>query len=63
MELVNGADLSFPMIIGADGHIMDGIHRVAKALLLGIPIVRAVRFAEQPRPDHVGIRPGDHPYD
>ncbi len=59
MELVNGADLSYPVIIGADGLIMDGMHRVAKALLVGIPTVRAVRFAEQPLPNHVGIRPGD----
>ena len=63
MELVKGADLSFPVIIGADGHVMDGMHRVAKSLLLGRKTVRAVRFVEQPCPDHVGIRPEDLPYD
>lgn len=63
MELVNGADLSFPVIIGADGLVMDGMHRVAKSLLLGNPTVRAVRFAKQPSPDHVGIHPRDLPYD
>jgi hypothetical protein len=63
MELVNGADLSFPVIIGADGRVMDGMHRVAKSMLLGKAKVRAVRFDEQPRPDHVGVRPEDLPFD
>jgi hypothetical protein len=63
MELVNGADLSFPVIIGADGRVMDGMHRVAKSMLLGKAEVRAVRFDEQPRPDHVGVRPEDLPFD
>jgi hypothetical protein len=63
MELVNGADLAYPVIIGADGLVMDGMHRVAKSLLLGKPTVRAVHFIEQPSPDHVGIRPEDLPYD
>jgi hypothetical protein len=57
MELVNAADLSYPAIIGADGLVMDGMHRIAKALFLGKPTVLAVQFAQQPRPDHVG------PYD
>src|ERR1700679_1000168 len=51
MELVNGADLSFPGIIGSDGRVMDGMHRIAKSLLLGNATVRAVRFDEQPIPD------------
>jgi len=63
MELVNAADLSCPAIIGADGLVMDGMHRIAKSLLLGKPTVLAVQFAQQPRPDHVSIRPEDLPYD
>ena len=63
MELVNAADLSFPVIIGADGLVMDGMHRVAKSLLLGKPTVRVVQFVEQPSLDHVGILPNNLPYD
>lgn len=63
MELVKGADLTFPVIIGADGLVMDGMHRVAKSLMLGKQTVRAVRFSEQPRPDHVSVRPEDLLYD
>lgn len=33
---------------------MDGMHRVAKALLLGRDDIEAVQFAEDPEPDHVG---------
>ena len=62
MELVNGADLTYPVILGADGRVMDGMHRVAKSLLQGIPTVRVVQFVEQPAPDHVGIAPEDLSY-
>ena len=30
------ADLSFPVILAAEGRVMDGMHRIAKALLLGL---------------------------
>ena len=63
MELVNAADLSHPVIFGADGLVMDGMHRIAKSLLQGKSTVRAVQFLEQPRPDHTGVRPEDLPYD
>ncbi|MDE3082006.1 MAG: hypothetical protein KGJ39_01150 [Acidobacteriota bacterium] len=63
MELVNSADLAYPVILGADGRVMDGMHRIAKALLLGENTVRAVRFAVQPDPDFVNVHPDDLPYD
>jgi len=63
MGLVNAADLSFPVLLGADGQLMDGMHRVAKALLEGRSTVRAVQFAEQPDPDHRNVRPEELNYD
>ena len=42
---------------------MDGRHRVAKALLLGLEEIEAVQFEEDPQPDHVGLGPDDLPYD
>lgn len=63
MELVNEADLSFPVILGTEGQVMDGMHRVARCLLEGRASVAAVRFVEQPEPDHRNIQPGDLPYD
>lgn len=50
MKAVNDADLSFPIILDEDGEIMDGRHRIMKALLLGKKTIKAVRFDENPRP-------------
>jgi hypothetical protein len=63
MELVHAADLSFPVILAADGRVMDGMHRIAKALLEGRATVRAVRFKEPPEPDNTNVHPEDLPYD
>ncbi len=63
MELVHEADLSFPIILGADGQLMDGMHRVAKAILAKSETIRAVQFVEQPDPDHRNVRPDELPYD
>lgn len=62
LRLVLDADLSYPIILGADGRVMDGMHRVGRALLEGHDDIEAVRFAEDPEPDHVGRRPGELPY-
>lgn len=50
MEAVNNADLSMPIIMSEDGDIMDGRHRVMKALLLGFDTIKALRFEENPEP-------------
>jgi hypothetical protein len=63
MELVNAAELSYPVILGADGLVMDGMYRIAKSLLQRRPTVRAVQFEEQPSPDHTSVSPEELPYD
>ena len=50
MQAVNDADLSKPIIMSEDGDIMDGRHRVMKALLLNFNTIKAVRFDENPEP-------------
>jgi hypothetical protein len=57
-----GAYLQFPIILAANGAVMDGVHRVAKAVLRGRREIEAVRFAQDPPPDHVGRGPMDLPY-
>ena len=47
------ADLDNPVILDDDGFIMDGWHRVAKALFLGHSTIKAVRFDTTPEPDYV----------
>ena len=50
MRRVLEADLSYPIILSAEGNIMDGCHRLARAGLEGVP-VRMVRFQKTPAPD------------
>ena len=50
MNAVNSADLACPIILDEDGEIMDGRHRIMKALLLGEKTIKAVRFDENPSP-------------
>lgn len=50
MKAVNDADLTYPIILDEDGEIMDGRHRLMKAILLGHKTIKAVRFDENPSP-------------
>jgi hypothetical protein len=63
MRLVQEVDPSFPIILGVDGRVMDGMHRVARALLEGRPTIAAVQFEAQPEPDYRDCHPADLPYD
>ena len=62
MRLVQEADLHFPIILDSRGRIFDGMHRVVKAFLERRETIEAVRFTQDPEPDHVGRRPGELPY-
>jgi hypothetical protein len=62
IRLIEAADLSFPIILAANGRVMDGMHRVAKAILAGRQQIDAVQFDRDPEPDHVGKGPDDLPY-
>src|SRR5574341_560951 len=62
VSMIHAADLSFPIILSATGAVMDGMHRVAKAVLRGDTEITAVQFHEDPDPDHVGLGPSDLPY-
>ena len=50
MGAVNKADLDCPIILDEDGDLMDGRHRIMKAMLMGKETIKAVRFDENPRP-------------
>ena len=62
LRLIDEADLSFPIILSANGAVMDGRHRVAKAARQGRLGIEAVQFDEDPNPDFVGLGPDDLPY-
>ena len=53
MKRIQEVDLTYPIILSDDGHVMDGMHRVAKAELMGLAEIRAVQFPRDPAPDQV----------
>lgn len=61
-RLIMTADLGYPIILSADGGVMDGMHRVLKALMQEREVIDAVRFEEDPAPDFVGLGPAELPY-
>jgi hypothetical protein len=61
-RLILDCDLVFPVILSSDGGVMDGMHRVCKALLHGLGDIEAVRFVNDPEPDYIGVHPDDLPY-
>ena len=62
MQLVQEVDPTIPIILGVDGRVMDGMHRIARALLEGEPTISAVQFGVHPEPDHRDCSPEDLPY-
>ena len=62
-RLMQAADLQYPIILCADGRVMDGMHRVTRALANGQADIAAVRFPKTPDPDFVDVQPGDLPYE
>lgn len=53
MKAVIDADLEKPIILDEDGELMDGRHRLMKAMLYGKETIKAVRFDENPPPCRV----------
>jgi hypothetical protein len=62
VKLINEVDPAHPIILSAEGRVMDGMHRIARALLEGRETVVAVRFAQPIPPDYRNVRPADLPY-
>jgi hypothetical protein len=62
-RLMLAADLSYPVILGFDGRVMDGMHRIARALLDGREQLPVRRFRTPLPPDHVDVRPDELSYE
>lgn len=50
MIAVQNANLKYPIILDEDGEIMDGRHRLMRAIIEGKETIKAVRFDENPSP-------------
>lgn len=62
-QLMQDADLSYPIILCAEGRVMDGMHRVAKASLLGHGDILAVQLEHTPEPDFINVDEEELDYD
>jgi hypothetical protein len=62
MRLVEETSLEHPIVLSSDGRVMDGMHRVVKALVQGLESIEAVRFTVDPEPDFVGRKASELPY-
>jgi hypothetical protein len=54
-KLIHETSLDYPIIIDPDGRVMDGMHRVCKALINGLKTIKAVKLLAMPEPDFVGV--------
>ena len=61
-KLINEADLSYPVILSEDRRVMDGMHRIVKALNLGHLTIKAVVFKNTPPPDFYDVLANDLSY-
>lgn len=52
-ERVQSTSLEYPIILNEDGSLMDGGHRLCKAILEGHTKIMAVRFPIMPEPDEI----------
>ncbi len=50
---IASVDLAFPIILSAEGIVVDGMHRVAKAHMDAKAEIAVVQFAVDPPPDRV----------
>lgn len=62
MRRVMAADPRFPILLGEDGRVMDGMHRVLKVALDGGTEIRAKQFETDLEPDYVDVDLDDLPY-
>jgi hypothetical protein len=60
-RLISEVDTTHPVILGPDGRVMDGMHRIARLLLDGQATVQARRFDVLPDPDRRDCDPEDLP--
>ena len=50
MRYIRSADLENPIILSCEGHVFDGLHRLAKCLLDDIPMIKCKQFQINPEP-------------
>ncbi len=62
-RLIDEADLDYPILLYCDGRVMDGMHRICRAQMLGHSHISAIRLPEAIAPDYINVAADDLPYD
>lgn len=62
IRLINEVKEEYPIILDWNGRLMDGMHRIMKALLKGKEQIKAVQLEKEIVPDFIGIGEKDLPY-
>ena len=55
-------DLNFPILLCSHGRLIDGMHRIMKALEMGHKTIKAKRLIITPQPDYYDKKPNELPY-
>jgi hypothetical protein len=61
-RLILEADLTYPVLLSLDDNVMDGMHRVAKAILDGNTTIKAIHLPALGEPDYRNCLPEELPY-
>ena len=62
VQLIHEADQSYPVILTEGNRVMDGMHRIVKALTLGHKTLKAVIIDKTPPPDFKDVQADDLSY-
>ena len=62
-KLIQETDLQYPIVLCPSGRVMDGMHRVCKAHMLGHETIAVVQLEQLPEPDYTNVDLSDLPYD
>ena len=55
IDFANKTSFKYPEILSSDGRVMDGMHRILKALMRGKDTIKVIQFLEDPEPDHKNV--------
>lgn len=55
IEFAEKTSFKYPVILSSDGKVMDGMHRILKALMKGKETIKVIQFLEDPKPDHIDV--------
>ncbi len=63
MQLIEATSLDYPILLCHEGKLIDGMHRVVKAILSGHTHIKAVQFTEPISPDYIDKDLDSLPYE